>query len=73
MSENICCTHPHLREELVDAVSLDLVKGVQFLLPEEDSLEPCYDVETIVNNICEEKPFFRIQPQTFKSDPCEEE
>ena len=57
----------------MDAVSLDLVKGVQFLLPEEDSLEPCYDVETIVNNICEEKPFFRIQPQTFKSDPREEE
>jgi len=73
MSEDICCRHPHLRDELVDAITLDLVRGVQFLLPEEDSLEPCFEIETIVDNICAEKPFFRIQPETRTLDPCEEE
>jgi hypothetical protein len=74
MSEdNICCRHPHLRKELVDAISLDLIRGVQFLLPHGDSNEPCREVEVIVDAICDEKPYFRIQPFPYGSDPREDE
>ena len=74
MSEdNICCRHPHLRQELVDAISLDLIIGVQFLLVEGDSNEPCQEVEVIVDAICNEKPYFRIQSFPYVTDPCEEE
>jgi len=71
--ENICCQHPHLREELVQAITLDLIKGVQFLLPEENSNEPCREVEVIVDAICNDKQFFRLQPRATYYDPCEEE
>ncbi len=71
--DNICCQHPHLRQELVDAISLDLMRGVEFLLPHEDSNEPCREVEVIVDAICNEKPYFRIQPFPHVSDPREEE
>jgi len=69
----MCCRHPHLREELVEAVSLDLMRGVQFLLPTSESNEPCVEIEVIVDSICNEKPYFRIQPLPCVSDPCEEE
>jgi|TARA_R110000824_G_scaffold278492_3_gene466743 hypothetical protein len=71
--DNICCRHPHLRQELVDAISLDLIRGVQFLLVEGDSNEPCQEVEVIVDAICNEKPYFRIQSFPYVTDPCEEE
>jgi hypothetical protein len=69
----MCCRHPHLREELVEAVSLDLMRGVQFLLSESESNEPCLEVEVIVDAICNEKPYFRIQPLPLVSDPREDE
>ena len=61
VKDDICCQQPELREKLVNIITLDLLRGVIFLVGD-DSNEPCREVEVIVDCICQERPLLKFEP-----------